>query len=147
MEDVRVAVTETDHQADTVRQTAATLDQAVGQLRHAVNRVVRTSSNTVNRRQTARLATRKHVQLMLTGLPPVEAELLDLSRTGGLVSCAASAAAGVSCVLMLEGLSLDGKVAALRGNGLLGLEFELRPDLQKRLDALLDTIQREAQAA
>jgi chromosome segregation ATPase len=147
MEEVRVAVTETDQQADTVRRTAATLDQAVGQLRHAVNRVVRTSSNTVNRRQTARLATRKHIQLSLTGLPQVQAELLDISRTGALVSCASPAVSGVSCVMTVDGLALEGHVCGPRGAGLFGLEFDLTPDKQKRLDALLDTLRNEAEAA
>jgi methyl-accepting chemotaxis protein len=147
MHDVRAAVTETDQQADTVRQTAATLDQAVGQLRHAVNRVVRTSSTTVNRRQTARLATRKRVQLSLAGSPALNAELLDLSRTGGLVACAAEAAPGTACAVTVDGLVLDAHVSGSRASGLLGLHFDLSADKQSRLDALLDTIQREAQAA
>ena len=47
----------------------------------------------------------------------------------------------------MEGLSLDGHVSGPRGNGLLGLAFDLSSDKQMRLDALLDIIRRETEAA
>jgi methyl-accepting chemotaxis protein len=84
-DDVRQAAMETDAQATEVQQTALTLEAAVQALRKSVIRVVRTSTNEINRRNHPRLAVDLPARLILVGKPPVNVRLCDISAGGALL--------------------------------------------------------------
>jgi methyl-accepting chemotaxis protein len=147
MDNVRMAVTETDEQADAVRKTAATLDGAVRDLRSAVNRVVRTSSNLVNRRVDARFEVNLPARVSLPGVQPADAEVVDLSRHGAQLSCRLNPAPGTRLTVSLEGMQIEATVAGGRVPGMFGVAFTLDQGQQQQVDTLLQRFQQRARAA
>jgi len=147
MDNVRMAVTETDEQADAVRKTAATLDGAVRDLRSAVNRVVRTSSNLVNRRVDARVEVNLPARVSLPGVQPADAEVVDLSRHGAQLSCRLNPAPGTRLTVSLEGMQIEATVAGGRVPGMFGVAFTLDQGQQQQVDTLLQRFQQRARAA
>ncbi len=94
MDNMRAAVAETDQQADAVRHIATTLEEAVGGLRIAVNRVVRTSSDMVNRRVDARIDGPLPAQASFAGGPLAPLEVVDISRGGARLAGAPATMVG-----------------------------------------------------
>jgi len=135
MQNMREAVTETDRQADAVRQTAATLDTAVSDLRNAVNRVVRTSSAAVNRRSEPRMQAHLPAFISIAGDAPIASEVIDVSSHGALLSCKTRLPIGNTGKLAVDGLDLAVCVANMRGPDLFYLEFTLDHLQQSRLDS------------
>jgi methyl-accepting chemotaxis protein len=137
MENVRAAVAETDEQADAVRQIAVTLDSAVASLRGAVNRVVRTSSNLVNRRADARYETKLTARASLRGSTAVSVELTELGHLGALLSGLPDAPPGTSGTLSVEGMDIAMKVVGSRGPQSLAVSLAPTPAQAARIDELL----------
>jgi hypothetical protein len=142
-----MAVTETDEQADAVRKTAATLDGAVRDLRSAVNRVVRTSSNLVNRRSDVRVEVHLPARVSMPGNPSADAEMVDLSRHGAQLSGKLNPAPGTRLTVSLEGMQIEATVTGSREPGMFGVSFTLDQGQQQQIDALLQRAQQRAHAA
>jgi len=147
MHAVHSAVRETDQQAETVRRTAGWLNGAVDEMQQAVNRIVRTSSDTVNRRGTPRIDVYLTARLSMPGVVSPEVTITDISDRGASVVCASEPPNGTRGVLQLEGLDLDVSVAGKRASGRIGLKFSLTETTQAKLAAFLQRLQEPAAAA
>jgi methyl-accepting chemotaxis protein len=137
MENVRAAVVETDQQADAVRDIAHTLDTAVAELRGAVVRVVRTSSNLANRRADARYAVSLPGRLSLGGQLPLAVEVVELGLNGALLACRLPAPSGMPGTLSLEGHDIPLTVVDRRNADLLAVRLAATAAQQPWLTALL----------
>jgi len=147
MHAVHSAVRETDQQAETVRRTAGWLNGAVDEMRQAVNRIVRTSSDLVNRRGAARIDVYLTARLSMPGVPSPEVTITDISDRGASVTCGSEPPTGTRGVLSFDGLDLDVSVAGKRASGRIGLKFTLNETTQAKLNAFLQRLQEPAAAA
>jgi hypothetical protein len=147
MDSVRDAVLGTDQQAEAVRQIAANLDEAVAGLRTAVNRVVRTSSSTVNRRMDARIVVHMPARASVAGGPEVPVQLVDISRNGAQLANAPTASAGARGVLFLQAMDLPFSVVERRQSGHTGVVFHLDDRRAAQLETLLGRLEARPQAA
>ncbi len=129
----------TEQHAVSVRENAAELERAVAELRHAVIRVVRTSSTDVDRRQAERYPVDLPCRLRADG-ETCDARLVDLSETGARLHNAPSLSAGSHGTV-----SLDGAAKALRfvvrgsgDRGDLHVQFDEDEATRSAVRALLD---------
>ncbi len=95
----------TDQHAAEVRETTSALGHRVEELRHALIRVVRTSTTEVDRRQATRHAVDSPCEVIVPGKPPHAARLSDLSELGACIAQAPSLAAGSQATLRLTGFA------------------------------------------
>jgi methyl-accepting chemotaxis protein len=95
---------ETGRHAVEVRDSAAGLTQAAEDLRHSVNRVVRTSTAEVDRRRTSRLAVDLQCRLSVAGHGERATWITDLSAGGAAIRDAPPVPVGARGTLSLAGL-------------------------------------------
>jgi methyl-accepting chemotaxis protein len=123
---------ETEGSARAAGEMAASAEAAqaaVAELRGALVRIVRTSTEDVDRRQHARTPIRLPVRLDLPGRATLSTTLIDLSEGGAaLEPVPPGAAVGQQGSLALAGLALRVQVASV-AEGRLGLAF-VAPDAQ-----------------
>lgn len=147
MHAVHAAVRETDQQAETVRRTAGWLNGAVDDMRQAVNRIVRTSSDMVNRRAAPRIDVSLTARLAMPGVAAPNVTVSDISDRGASVVCASEPPTGTRGILSVGGLDLDVTVAGKRTSGRIGLKFSLDDTKQAKLATFLQRQQETAAAA
>ncbi|MGX9964376.1 methyl-accepting chemotaxis protein [Roseomonas sp. F4] len=143
-EAVRLAVGETDRQAEAVQATAVTLEGAMVQLRTAVIRAVRSSTDSVNRRLHERHGANLPAELTLEGGTPVAVRVADLSSGGARLTGGPRVTAGQRGQLSLEGLDMQVTIARIGAAGECGVQFAPASAAQPRFAALVDRLSRRA---
>ena len=114
--------------AGEVRDTAASLHDAVGSLKQSVTRIVRTSTGDADRRQDARHSVDLACRLNSAGQATCEARVCDLSRGGALIVGAPELAPGSRGTLTLDAFPqpLAWRVVdSGKDDGMLHVAFEL----------------------
>jgi methyl-accepting chemotaxis protein len=145
--EVSAEAVQTEQFAHSVRENAAALESAVADLRHAIIRVVRTSTTEVDRRRAARYPVDLPCRLNVAG-GAHQARLVDLSATGAHLSDAPLLAPGATGTVAFEGIATPMRfvVRSTDDRGALHLEFETDEPTRLALAALLDRL-RQPQAA
>jgi methyl-accepting chemotaxis protein len=140
--EVSTEAEQTEHHALSVRENAAALEVAVADLRHAIIRVVRTSTTEVDRRRATRFPVDLPCRLNVAGGSHT-ARLADLSATGAHLRDAPSLAPGGRGTASLDGVAtpLPFVVRSTDDRGALHVEFELDEPARLALCALLDRLQ------
>jgi methyl-accepting chemotaxis protein len=137
--EVSVEAEQTGHRASQVRDNAAALNTAVGDLRHSVIRVVRTSSSDADRRGAVRYPTDLSCHLTVPGQAPCAARLSDLSRGGASVRGSPPLATGVNGVVQVAGIRVGLPFTVVSsGDDVLRLAFDLASETAAELGAFLD---------
>jgi ABC-type transporter Mla subunit MlaD len=138
---------DTGRHAAEVRDSTATLDTAVSELRHAVIRAVRNSTPEVDRRAGRRYAVDRACRLVLPGGVVSLGRIIDLSEGGARVAVSASLEVGQRGALGLDGIPgiLEFTVLSLEA-GSIRLAFELDADGATRLRAVLEGLERREAA-
>jgi methyl-accepting chemotaxis protein len=145
--EVAAEAEQTEEYARSVRENASALEVAMAELRHAVIKVVRTSADEVNRRDSPRYPVDLPCRVSAAGAVQV-ARLIDLSETGAQIS--------VTTPLALESrgtVSLDGVAVALPfvirdsdNQGRLHVEFEPTEPARSAVSQLLERSQQSRAA-
>jgi len=129
-EDVRAAAGEADAQSGEVRRTAGVLEGAVRQLRQTVIRVVRTSTQEVDRRRNERVDCDLPAELDM-GRGARGVRVLNLSVNGALVAGAEPVARDQAGLLLLAGMRIPVAGVAMRdGHAVLRLTPEEEQERQ-----------------
>jgi methyl-accepting chemotaxis protein len=103
-DNVRSAATDTDQQAGEVQQGAEMMADALLSLRKAVNAVVRTSTEDVNRRLHERAKVNVAGRLSIAGRPDIDVRVIDLSAGGAMLEGVSGIPAGSSGRLVIAGV-------------------------------------------
>jgi methyl-accepting chemotaxis protein len=137
-QDVSLEAAQTGKHAADVREGAAALDTAVGELRHSVIRVVRTSASEVNRRLDQRYSADIKCRLCIDGVWSA-ASVADLSEHGAFVRGATEAKVGTRGTLAMDGVEMvvPFTVRAVDRDAL-HLAFELDEVASGRLRAVVE---------
>ncbi len=123
--EVSTEAEQTGRYALSVRENAMALEEAVGELRHAVIRVIRTSTTEVNRRGTERY--RVNLPCRLTTAGGIQsATIVDLSSTGAQLIDVPAMPEGARGKVSLDGMAalLPFVVRSFGDHGELHVEFE-----------------------
>jgi methyl-accepting chemotaxis protein len=133
--------------ASEVRDTAVSLNDAIGALKRAVTRIVHTSTGDVDRREAPRIAYDAACRLSVSGRV-FNGRSRDMSSGGACVIGIPALSPGVRGVLNIDGIrpSLGVEVRASSGSDELRLVFDLDRDGQQALDALLENLAKRAAA-
>jgi methyl-accepting chemotaxis protein len=137
---VQQAAQETDAQAATVQGTSAVLEKEVQGLRHTVIRVVRTSTDDVNRRTAKRVTVDLSGQASLGGGKAFNVRISDLSLSGARLCTSERLLPGAKGTLLLSGMQLPFTVRTSHGEDTYGVEIAA-DERQRQALALL--IQRD----
>jgi methyl-accepting chemotaxis protein len=131
----------TERHAISVRENAAALEAAVADLRHAIIRVVRTSTTEVDRRRATRHVVDLPCRLNTAGQVHA-ATLADISATGAHLRGAPRLAPGARGTVSLEGMAMPVPfvVRSVDDRGALHVEFEIDATVAQALAALLDRL-------
>jgi hypothetical protein len=103
--DVSIEAAQTGKHAAEVREGATALNVAVGELRHSVIRVVRTSTSEVDRRLDRRYRADVGCRLCIDGISSI-AKVADLSEHGALVRGATETSIGTKGTLTMDGVDI-----------------------------------------
>jgi methyl-accepting chemotaxis protein len=125
-EEVSAEASKTGDRANVVRDLAANLQAAIGQLSMAVTRIVRTATPEVDRRQTPRYSVDRPCRMTVGGSGSVSARLIDVSEGGASLRAETPVAPGSTGTLQVDGVgfALPFVVHAAE-NGLLHVVFRL----------------------
>jgi methyl-accepting chemotaxis protein len=133
-----------------VSQAATTIGQEAEKLRAEVDQFLRAlRDDSGERRRFERIAGNgAPVGLQVSGAPPMQAMLRDLSRGGAGLSCDRSLATGsqIEVTLPSAGGAVSARVVRC-GGGLLGVVFSQEPSAVARIDRALDALGKLATAA
>jgi methyl-accepting chemotaxis protein len=145
--EVSTEAEQTERHALSVRENAAALEVAVTELRHAIIRVVRTSTTDVDRRQAPRYPVDLPCRLSAAG-GMHEARLADLSATGAHLRNAPPLPPGTRGTISLEGVAMPVAftVRSVDDRGALHVEFAVDDAVRLALSALLDRLQQRRAA-
>jgi len=145
--EVSTEAEQTERHALSVRENAAALEVAVTELRHAIIRVVRTSTTDVDRRQVPRYPVDLPCRLSAGGAMH-EARLVDLSATGAHLRDAPPLQPGTRGTMSLEGVTMPVPftVRSVDDRGALHVEFAVDDAVRLALSALLDRLQQRRAA-
>jgi methyl-accepting chemotaxis protein len=137
--EVSAEAEQTKEYAMSVRENATALGVAVADLRHAVIRVVRTSTAEVNRRHAARHTVDLSCRLTVAG-QTVQAHVIDLSETGAQLTASAPLRIGATGTIGFDGLAmpLAFTVRDIDDHGALHLEFETNEATRLAVATLID---------
>jgi len=133
---VQQAARETDAQAGAVQRTSGVLETEVQGLRHTVIRVVRTSTQDVNRRAFDRATIDLAAQASLVGGATFGVRVFDLSPGGARIRTGERLAPGATGTLLLDGIRLSFTVTACHGGDAFGISFVADDQQRGRLDLL-----------
>jgi methyl-accepting chemotaxis protein len=130
---------QTGQHATEVHETIKSMRSAMQELQHAVIRVVRTSTDDVDRRKAARRAVELSCTLVIAGRATQTAHVKDISTGGAAVQCASPPSVGSHGELSLPGMrsSLAFAVKAVEG-GVMHVAFALDAATTAELAAILD---------
>jgi methyl-accepting chemotaxis protein len=130
-----------------VRENASALELAVAELRHAVIRVVRTSTTEVDRRQATRYAVDLGCRLSAAG-GMHRGKVVDLSETGAKLQDAPLLAVGSGGAISIDGvaLPLPFVVRSADDRGALHVEFGTSAAARSAVAALLERMQQKRAA-
>jgi methyl-accepting chemotaxis protein len=103
--EVSAEAQQTGEHSTQVRDDAAALNTVVDGLRHSVTRVVRTSTEEVNRRHLQRYAVNLPCRLSVAGLGTQSARVVDLGEGGASLRDAPRLAQGASGTLAVDGVN------------------------------------------
>ncbi len=138
---------QTEKHAVSVRENAAALEVAMTELRHAIVRVVRTSSSEVDRRQ----ATRYRVDLpcrltVASGMH--EARLADLSECGAMLCDAPSLEPDARGTILLGGVAMPVPfvVRTVDDQGAMHVAFDVDDAIRSAIRAMLERQQQQCAA-
>jgi len=145
--EVSAEAEQTERHALFVRENAAALEAAVAELRHAIIRVVRTSTSDVDRRQAPRCPVDLACRVSVAGGTHA-ARVADLSATGAHLRDAPVLDPGARGTMSMDGVA--GPVPFIVRNvddqGALHVAFEVNEAVQQALAALLDRLQQRRAA-
>ena len=134
---MRHAARATDEQASGVQDTAQVLEAAVQGLRKTVNRVVRTSTDSVGRRNHDREPLNMPARLTLSGQPPVDVRLANLSLAGALLRGVAPIVPGTVGRLQFAELDLAVTIRRSPQPGDVGVQFSNAEPARGEIERLL----------
>jgi methyl-accepting chemotaxis protein len=145
--EVSAEAEQTERHALSVRENAAALEAAVADLRHAIIRVVRTSTTEVDRRRATRYPVDLPCRLSTAG-GMHEAKLADLSATGAHLRNAPLLSPGARGTVSLGGMAMPVPfvVRSVDDRGALHVEFEVDEAVRLALCAMLDRLQQRLAA-
>jgi methyl-accepting chemotaxis protein len=131
----------TGKHAAEVRENAVALNTAVGELRHSVIRVVRTSTTEVDRRQAVRYQVDLPCRLSVPGQPDCSGRVADISRGGAAVRGGPSLQTGTRGTLRPEsaGFVLPFTVLASEANAL-HLAFQVDQTTAAKFEPFLERL-------
>ena len=134
--EVSTEAEKTGRDADTVHENASGLAAAMSELRQAVVRAVRNSTDDVNRRVAVRHPTDLHGRITVAGAAPATVRVVNLSAGGARVENAPALEAGGRGTLTIDGLDLSLPFTVCkRQGGAAGLSFALAPGQEERVAA------------
>jgi len=139
IQEVSVEAEQTERHALSVRENASALELAVAELRHAVIRVVRTSTSEVDRRLAARHPIDLPCRISVAGAMH-EARLADLSLSGANVDGAPALPEGSGGSLILDGVSVPFLVRTVDHRGSLHVQFEDNDTVRPVVAGLLERL-------
>ena len=138
--DVSAEAEGTDRRAVDVQTNTTALTEAVGDLRRAVVRAVRTSTVEADRRGSPRIMMNLACRIRDGARPEQAARVVDLSEGGASIAEAPPLAAGTSGSLMLDAVGVPLPFTVVRAEaGLLRVAFRLDATAAGRLRSLLDS--------
>ena len=137
--EVSTEAEQTGKHAAEVSNDAVGLNTAVGELRHAVIRVVRTSTTEMDRRHAVRRQVDVPCSLNVAGQAACTARVTDISEGGAAIRGAPSLPIGTRGTLTLEGIALPFSVHAGEGDAL-HLAFELDTATAARFASVLQRL-------
>jgi methyl-accepting chemotaxis protein len=145
--EVSAEAEQTERYSLSVRENAAALEAAVADLRHAIIRVVRTSTTEVDRRHAPRHPVDLPCRLSVAG-GTHEARLADLSETGAHLTDAPPLSPGTRGTVSLGGMAMPVPfvVRSVDDRSALHVEFEMNEAVRSALSILLERL-RELRAA
>jgi hypothetical protein len=136
--EVSVEAEGTDRQAAAVESHTTMLAGAVGDLRRAVVRAVRTSTTEADRRGSARHAVEMTCRISGDGRPEQTARVVDLSEGGASIADGPAMTAGASGGLVLAGTGSPLPFTVRQAeNGILHVAFRLDEAATQRLRSVL----------
>ncbi len=140
--EVSAEAEQTEEYARSVRENASALEVAVAELRHAVIKVVRTSADEVNRRDSPRYPVDLPCRVSAAGAVHA-ARLIDLSEMGAQMCDAPSLTLESRGTVALDGvaLPLPFVVRHTDSNGRLHVEFEATEPARSALSQLIGRLQ------
>ena len=145
-DDVRSAAKQTDSQSNDVLQSAGALEKAVQGLRHTVVRIVRTSTDEINRRAHARIGVNLIGQLALPGRPLASVQIADISSGGVMLLNCPHVQAGTAAQLNVEGETFEVTLSRPHEDGMSAM-FAVDAATQARVLALVGRLTPVAHAA
>jgi methyl-accepting chemotaxis protein len=145
-DDVRGAAKQTDSQSNNVLQSAGDLEKAVQGLSRTVIRVVRTSTDEVDRRAHPRIGVNLGGQLALPGQPPVSVQIADISPGGAMLVNCPQVRAGTAARLNIEGETFEITLSRPNEDGV-GAVFAADAATKARVSALVGRVAPKARAA
>ncbi len=134
----------TERHALSVRENASALEFAVAELRHAVIRVVRTSTTEVDRRRATRYPVNRPCQID-TGITTYPARVVDLSATGAQLGDAPPLGVGEPGTLVLDGAKIPLSFIVRNADeaGVLRVEFAENDVTRTAVLTLLDGLRQD----
>jgi methyl-accepting chemotaxis protein len=145
--DARGAATETEQQAVEVQRSAEQLVGAVQVLQMTVNRVVRSSTDAVNRRVHERIPVDLPATLWLQGLPESNVRTVNISAGGALLRGLAGIAAGTAGRLLLESIEIPVTTRATDRPDCVRVMFEMDEATAARVAGLVENARRSMRLA
>ncbi len=145
--DARGAANETRQQADEVHHSAEQLLGAVQVFQTTVNRVVRGSTEAVDRRVQERVAVDLPAKLSMQGWPERDVRTVNLSLGGALLHGASGMAAGTKGRLLLEGIEIPVTSRASEEPGCVGVAFDMNEAAAAHVATLVDKARRSLRLA
>jgi hypothetical protein len=135
---VRSAAQETDAQANAVLGTSAALGKEVQGLQHTVIRVVRTSTEDVNRRNDKRQAVDVSTQILLDTGRTISVRVLDLSAGGARVQASERLPAGIAGTLLLASMRVRFMTTSPHSDGTSGMSFIADDQQRQQITLFID---------
>ncbi len=140
IQEVSAEAEQTERHALSVRENASALELAVADLRHAVIRVVRTSTTEVDRRLATRHPIDRPCRISAAGATH-DARLADLSVSGANVDGGPALPEGSGGSLILDGISLPFVVRTVDHRGSLHVQFDDSEAVRLAVTGLLERLQ------
>ena len=136
--EVSAEAEQTGQRSAQVRDDTVALHSLVGELKHALIRVVRTSTADVNRRHQARYRANLDCQLVVAGTGSSKARVADISEGGAAIAGATPLPVGARGTLEVDriGMKLPFDVLAVERD-VLHLAFDLDPPATARFAQML----------
>jgi methyl-accepting chemotaxis protein len=136
---------ETNRQAGHVHAGATGLATAVGELKHTVMRVVRTSTSEVDRRTSRRKEISLRCRLIISGQGVLNGRMVDLSEEGARVADAPRLSVGTRGMLDVDGVEAQLPFTVRNQySDALGLLFNESAETKKAIRTVLDRLTQQA---